>query len=818
MKQKLKLVLPHLIAVAGFYLITMLFFWPTFQGKVIYQGDIVNFAGMSKEIVDFRDKTGEEPLWTNSMFCGMPAYQISVMYDGNLMGYVLKIMRTGIYYAVSPVFMGMLGFYLLMLVLGIHRWISISAAIAFAFSTYFIVILEAGHNSKATAIALMPYVLASIFYAYRINRLYGSVFVATALALEILANHVQMTYYLGIILVLVVLAEGIRSIRDKAIASFIKTSTLLVFATILAVSTNFSNLYNTYEYSKYTIRGKSELTLDKKENQTSGLDKDYITMWSYGISESFTLLIPNFKGGGSGAIGEHKEALKSVPSQYRQQVANMDSYFGDQPFTSGPVYVGAIVCFLFVLGLFVLQGPTKWALVISFLLTLTLSWGKYFMGLTNFFLDYVPMYNKFRAVSSILVDVEFIMPLVAFWTLHQILNKTESLEKLWKPVLYSGAIVGGFCLLSVISPDLVNTFSKTDELEKTTQQYVAYGAGSEQEVKTFLGQMLPYVEEAREAVFTADALRSFFFVFIGFVLLALFVKDKIKANVVMIGIGVLVFLDMWSVNKRYLNEKNYVNKNKMERPVEKTAVDEQILADPDLYYRVYNTTMRPDQDSKTSYYHKSLGGYHAAKLRRYQDMIDYHFNRGNRNVFNMLNTKYYIVKDQNGALSARINPEALGNAWFVHQYKLVQNADSEIMALTAFNPSETAIVDQIFKSQVDKHKFATDSMAKITLTAYKPNQLTYSYESAIPQFTVFSDIYYKDGWNAYLDGQKVNYFRVNYVLRAMIIPSGKHTIEFKFEPETYYMGEKVSFASSSVLILLLLVALGSIGVKWFKTT
>jgi hypothetical protein len=571
MKQKLKSLAPHLIAVVIFYVITMIFFWPTFQGKVIQQGDIVNFMGMSKEIVDFRDKTGEDPLWTNNMFGGMPAYQISVNYGGNLMKHLLNIMRVGIYYAVSSVFIGMLGFYLLMLVFGVHRWISISAAIAFAFSSYFIVILEAGHNSKATAIAFMPYVLASIFYAYRVNRLYGAVFVATALALEILANHVQMTYYLGFILVLVVLAEGILAIREKAIAGFIKTSTLLIFAVLLAGLTNFSNLYNTYEYSKQTIRGKSELTMDKKENQTSGLDKDYITAWSYGISESFTLLIPNYKGGGSGAIGEHKEALKEVPSQYRQQVANMDSYFGDQPFTSGPVYVGAIVCFLFILGFFVLDGASKWALIVAFLLSLFLSWGKYFMSLTDLFLDYAPMYNKFRAVSSILVNVELIMPLMAFWTLHVVLNKTESLEKLWKPILYSGAIVGGFCLLSVMAPDLVNTFSKTDELEKTTQQYVAYGAGSEQEIKTFLGQMLPYVEEAREAVFTADALRSFFFVLFGFVLLALFVKDKVKANVVMIGIGILVFFDMWTVNKRYLNEKNYVNKNKMEKPFEKNS-------------------------------------------------------------------------------------------------------------------------------------------------------------------------------------------------------------------------------------------------------
>lgn len=790
-------------------LIVVLFFLPLFQGKTIFQGDIVNYQGASQEIKEFRDNNHQEPLWTNSMFSGMPAYQISVQYPNNYMQHVLSFLKLGLPHVAANIFLSMLGFYLLGLVLGWGPWISLIGAIAFGFSSYFIIIIEAGHNTKSLAIALFPFILASVYYAYRKNALLGALFFSVSMALEMLANHPQMTYYLGIVMLFVILAEAMIFIKNQQLTSFVKTSSLLLVGLLLAISTNISNLLLTYEYSKHTIRGKSELTLKDNTNQTSGLDKDYATAWSYGIGESFTLLIPNYKGGGSGSIGEHPSALKEVPAQDKQGVSSMDSYFGDQPFTSGPVYVGAIICFLFVLSFFILRGPFYWALIAAFVLSLMLSWGKNFMGLTDFFLDYVPGYNKFRAVASILVNVELIMPLVACMTLAKLLDALEEREKFIKPLMYSLAIVGGFSLLQWLAPDLLNTFEKVDEIEKTVQQYVQYGAGKEEEVRPYIAQLLPSVIDARKAIASSDAIRSFFFVLIAGLALLGYIKKVTTAQVSLGIIGVLTLFDLWSVNKRYLTNENYVAKRKMEVAIEKTPVDEKILADKDLYYRVYNTTVRPDQDSKTSYFHKSLGGYHGAKLRRYQELIDYHFNRGNRAAFNMLNTKYFIFKDAQGNLQAQQNPEALGNAWFVDRYNLVQNPDSEINALYRFNPRKEAVVDQVFSTMLKSFvpDSVVDSAAYIRLTAYAPNKLSYAYQSSKPQLTVFSDVYYKEGWNAYIDGEKSDYFRANYILRAMLLPQGKHVIEFKFEPETYYLGEKISLASSSAILLLLISVL-----------
>lgn len=805
MKEKLKPFIPHLIAGVIFYAMTALFFMPLYQGKRVFQGDIVNFLGASKEVKDFKEAGNPDPLWTNSMFGGMPTYQVGVDYSGNLFTKVIYGLIPLVPYPATGIFLCMLSFYILLNVLQKNQWISVIGAIAFAFSSYFIIIIEAGHNSKLMTISYMPLVLASVIYTYRTNCWTGAVFTALSFALNIVAGHPQMTYYLGIIILFYVIAEAIRHIQEKQIPSFMKASVLLLFAVVLGASTHFSNIYCTYEYTKQTIRGKSELTTQKTENQTTGLDKDYATAWSYGISESLTLLIPNYKGGGSAQIGENKAALKAVPSQFKQGVSSMDAYFGEQPFTSGPVYVGAIICFLFVLSFFVLDGWLKWSMVAAFVLSLMLAWGKHFMSLTDLFLDYVPLYNKFRAVASILVNVELIMPLLAMLALSKVLSNDQERQKYWKPILYSFAITAGFCLITFVLPDVFSSVEKTDELEKTVQQYVQYGAGKEEEVRPYLAQLLPYVEEARKAMVSADALRSFFFILLAFIGLVLWTKKTIQTQVLLGLIGTFTLVDLWSVNKRYLQDENYVAKKKMEFPIEKTAVDEQILRDPSLYYRVYNTTIRPDQDSKTSYFHKSLGGYSAAKLRRYQDLIDYHFNRGNRSVFNMLNAKYYIFKDQQGNIAAQQNPEALGNAWFVSEYRLVQNPDSEITALYNFNPRTTAIVDQVYKPMVESFVAdTTDSLSYIKLTAYAPNQLTYDYQASSTRFTVFSEIYFKDGWNAYIDGVKTPHFRVNYVLRAMMIPSGKHTIEFKFEPDGYYLGEKISLATSSLLIILFL--------------
>lgn len=823
-----KKVLPHVIVIAIFFLLTVIYFKPVvLDGKVIKQGDIVNHKGMSKEASDFREQYKTEPLWTNSMFGGMPAYQINMILKGNYIRYVDNMLKLGLPHPVGHVFLLFLGFYILMLVLKIDPWLGLLGSIAFALSSYFLIVLEAGHNSKAHAVAYMAPVLAGIILTYRGRYLLGGAITALFLALDLYANHVQITYYLFLFLAVYIIAQLYQAVKEKTVLSFVKASVTFAVAAILALGSNANNLMTTAEYTKYTTRGKSELTFNK-ENKTSGLDKDYATQWSYGVGESWTLLIPDYKGGGSGAIGNtNKDALKNVDPNFKEYISQSDQYWGDQPFTSGPVYAGAIIIFLFVLGLFIVEGSFKWVILITTVFALMLSWGKNFMGLTELFLDYVPGYNKFRAVSMILVVVEFTLPLLAVLALDKLLKSKNTFDETVKIPFYSKpltirnvfiisfVLTGGLALLFYIAPGTFTSFYKSGEVNNLREQITK--SGNPQSVAdTFLDNL----EIARMAIFKSDAIRSFFLILLAAVVLWLYFKSKVEKVYILLTLSFFVLVDLWSVDRRYLNKENFTSKEQMNNPFTPTQADLKILEDKDPDYRVLNMAVSTFNDASTSYYHKSIGGYHGAKLKRYQELIDFHIDgnmqaisntlRANPNdsslratlsqqaVLNMLNTRYVIY---NGEAAPIRNRYALGNAWFINKINYVATADSEITALANFNPRTTAVINEKFKTDIGDFNHKYDSTAYIKMLSYKANELTYESNSAVEQLAVFSEIYYKDGWNAYVDGVLTNHVQANYVLRAMKLLAGKHTIVFKFEPSVYAKGEMISRISSGILLL-----------------
>jgi hypothetical protein len=792
-----KSVLPHLLVVVVFMILTIVYFNPLLAGKAISQGDVERFKGMSKEIVDYRTKYDKEPLWTNGMFSGMPAYQISVVYPSNLVRPLIKITSLGIPHPACIIFLCMLGFYLLLLTLKVDKILAAAGAIGFALSSYFIILIEAGHNPKGYAIAYMAPVIMGILMTYRGRMWAGSAILGISLSLELASNHLQITYYLAMLSGVVVLGELVNALIKKQLSNFVKSSGMLLVAAILAVLPNITNLIVTQEYGKYTIRGGSELS-DNKENKTSGLDLDYATQWSYGIGETFTLMIPNFKGGESKAIGDNEKALADVNPEMRQYVGqSTDQYWGDQPFTSGPVYIGALICFLFVLGMLILKDNLKWYLLAASILAIMLSWGKNYMGLTNFFMDYLPGYNKFRAVSMTLVIVEFTMPIIAILGVREIVLNPSILKEKRNSFYIALAATAGLCLLFYIMPTTFQDFFKEGEYENVSAQIKKSGASAEQ-IQQFMGGM----ETARMSIFKADAMRSFWFIILGAGLLFAYSVKAFNKNYLYAGLGLLILIDLWAVDKRYLNEKNFVSKSSMETPYLPSAADEQILKDPDPHYRVMNASLSPFQDASTSYFHKSIGGYHGAKLRRYQDLYERQISKNNMQVLNMLNAKYFIVQNQqSGELMAQRNPGAMGNAWFIKDLKWVANPDSEINALSNFDPASTAIIDQKWEKEVSEKSFSYDSTASISLKSYKADELVYATRASSAQMTVFSEIFYPLGWNVYVDGKLTPHFGVNYVLRAMILPAGQHEVVFKFEPESYYKGEKIAMAGSILLFL-----------------
>jgi len=801
-KESLRSVLPYGVALVAILVIILIYFAPLFQGKRLFQSDIVNFKGASKEIVDFREKNGTEPLWTNSMFSGMPAYQISVVYKGNVLGYLDKIFTLGLPHPANLVFLYFLGFFILLIVLKVDPWLSIAGALAFAFSSYFFIIIEVGHNSKAHAIGYMAPVLAGIILTLRKNYLLGGILTAIFLSLEIKTNHPQITYYLLMIVLLLGIFELISAIRKKQLLPFTGSVGVLIVAAAFAVATNITSLWATWEYGKETIRGKSELTSDLG-NKTSGLDKDYATQWSYGIAETMTLLIPNFHGGGSsGMISENSAIVKAlkennIPQNQIKQFLSYPMpflYWGDQPSTAGPVYVGAIVFFLFVLGLIVVKGPYKWWLLSVTVLSILLSWGHNFMAFTDFFMEYIPGYNKFRAVSMTLVMAELAMPLLGILALKELFSGEEDRKKTFNSLKIAFAITGGIALLFAVIPGLFLSFIGSSD-SMIQQQF------------QFPDWLMQGIRDERARLVRIDAIRSFAFILLAATLIWALLYSKIKPRYAYIILGFLILADMFIVNKRYLNNDSFTEKTKVEKPFPITAADQQILQDKDPNFRVLNLSVSTFNDASTSYYHKSIGGYHGAKLRRYQELIENQISRNNMAVLNMLNTKYVIIPDNQRNPVVQQNYDALGNAWFVKAYELVNNADEEMEAITRFNPADTAIVDIRFKSFLEGFTPMHDSLATIRLISYAPNQLTYESESSSQELAVFSEIYYPKGWKAFIDEKPAGHFRVNYVLRAMIIPPGKHIITFRFEPNVYYTGETVSLISSLILILLV-VAFG----------
>ena len=794
--KKFKKFSPHLIVILLFVGISFAYFSPVLQGRMLDMPDIKHWKGMSKEIADFRKTTGEEALWTNSMFSGMPAYQISAKSNANLIQYVAKTISLGIPRPANLLFLYLLGFYLLLLSLKVDYRVSAVGAIAFAFSSYFFIIIMAGHITKALAIAYVPMVVAAVLYTYRERMLLGGVLTALTVALELYANHFQITYYLVLILLLIGVVQFLKDFKSNNLPDFAKRTGVLLLAALLACGTSITRLSTTMEYGSESTRGKSELTNDLG-NKTSGLDKDYATSWSYGIAESFTLLIPNFYGGSSSnsvlILEDESETLSFLKRFKNKQLANAlaqyksSSYWGNQPFTSGPTYAGSIVIFLFVLGLFFVKSEIRIWLVLATIFSLLLSWGKNFMPLTELFLDYFPGYNKFRAVSMILIIAEFTIPVLGFVALNKFLSNSISLDEKRKPLLFSFYIVGGLSLLFTLMPSLFFDFMSEKDL-----------APLQQGVKTPKG-FLEGLRSDRAELLSVDAFRSFIFIALAFSLMWMFLKNKITSKYVIFIVGVLVLVDMWVVNKRYLNDDNFARKSKVEVPYKATNADQQILRDSDPNFRVFNQSVSTFNDASTSYFHKSIGGYHGAKLKRYQELIDNHISKGNMAVLNMLNTKYFI--NQKGQVQQ--NPRAMGNAWFVNKINLVENADAEISALDGFNPLNTAIVDSKFSEQII---FGLDNTgSSIILSEYKPNYLKYNSSTTKKSIAIFSEIYYAKGWNAYINGELKPYFRANYVLRGMQIPAGNHVIEFKFEPYSYYLSERIALVSSIILILLIVL-------------
>jgi hypothetical protein len=831
-----KSLLPIITGVVIFIVLTFGYFTPLMKGKVIVQSDMVQNKGMSKEIIDHRAKYDEEPLWTNSMFGGMPSYQIAITYPSNLVVPIRNFFMFGFPTPANMVFSYMLGFFILLLVLKVDKWLSIVGAIGFGFSAFFFLIIDAGHNTQAFAIAYMAPVFAGVILVCRGKYLLGGALTALFFSLELVCNHPQIAYYLILFMFIYVAFEWFARFKQKQYKDILKGFAVFAIAGILAVGVNVSNLWNTYDYSKSTIRGPSELTTDKQagtQNQTSGLDKDYATQWSLGKSETLTLMIPGFKGRSSSlAIGENKNALKDVDPQMRENIANFRQYWGDQPFTDSP-YAGAIIVFLFVLGLFIIQGRIKWALLGATILSVMLAWGHNMMWLTSLFLDYFPGYNKFRAVTMILVIAELCIPLLAILAVDKILKTPDIFKQKFKlffggkeisfqnAFIVSFAFTGGLSLLYYLMPTTLTDFTWIQDQQYYDQ--IAKSNGPE-----IAQKFLDNVEIARVALFKSEAIRSFLFISVAAVFVWLFVKSKINKFILIPVLGILILFDLAMVDKTYLNDKKFTGKKEAVNPFPITEADKAVLEDKDPNYRVLDITDQangPFNSARASYYHKSIGGYHAAKLRRYQELIEAHIGKemqsliatlsanptdsairasfAQQGVLNMLNMKYLIY---NPAAAPLQNRYALGNAWFVNEVKMVKNADEELKMVGEINTATTVVVDERYQSQLEGFNSKPDPAAIIKLVNYKANHLTYESNTAAEQLAVFSEIYYKD-WNAYIDGEQKPYFSADWVLRAMRVPAGKHTIEFKFEPQKYYLGEKISLISCLVLFLFIGVSL-----------
>lgn len=835
----MKKLLPDLIAILAFVLLSFAYFFPAdIENRILFQHDTAAGAGAGQEVKEYYEQTGERSRWTNSLFGGMPMYQIAPSYDSTKsLQWVQKAYQLFLPDYVCLTFMLMLGFYILLRVFGIPVWLAGLGGIMWAFSSYFFILISAGHIWKFITLAYVPPTIAGIVLAYRGKLLWGGILTALFVALQITSNHVQMSYYFFFVILFFVGAYFEKAWRTKTLPQFFKASAVLIVAALVGIAANVSNLYHTYAYSKETMRGKSELvqTGDAAKQTSSGLDRDYITQWSYGIDETLTLLVPNFKGGASAALSQSETAMSKANPMYSSLYGSLTQYFGTQPMTSGPVYVGAFVLFLFVLGCFIVKGPLKWALIGATFFSIVLSWGKNFMPLTDFFIDYVPLYNKFRAVSSILVIAEFTIPLLAIFALKRLLEEPEILKQEKKPLGISLLLTAGIALLLAVAPGSIGS----GYVPAQEAQMLQNAVNQQMIPANELSGILANLGEMRAELVSSDALRSFIIIGIGCSLLWLYASGKLRSSLTIAGITILCLADMWGVNKRYLNDAQFVPHSIRTETFTKTNTDELILQDTSLDYRVLNFATSTFDDNNTSYWHKSVGGYHPAKLRRYQEMIEHHISpemqaaykaiataggemdsvdANKFRVLNMLNTKYFIFPaGQQRQTVPILNPHAYGNAWFVNKVQYVNNANEEIDALDSIIPTETAVVDarfkDVLKGTTESYK---DSLSSIRLTSYAPNRLTYETNNAQDGIAVFSEIYYPDGWHVTIDGQPAELARADYILRTMHVPAGQHTIEMRFDPTSLHVTEGIAYGALALLVIGIIVAVLTAKRKYVK--
>ena len=804
------------VVVALFAAISFAYFVPAdIDGRILYQHDASAGRGLGHELQTYYEQTGEHTRWSNSAFSGMPTYQTAPSYKStDVLSKIMQVYHLGLPDNVWYVFAYLLGFYILLRAFNFRKELAALGSIIWAFSSYFFIIIAAGHIWKVWALAYLPPMIAGVVLAYRGKYLWGLLVTALFTAFEVKANHVQMTYYYLFVVFFMVIAYLVEAIKQKKFAHFAKATGVCVAGAALGILINSSNLYHTWEYGKESMRGKSELVKKNSANQTnSGLERDYITQWSYGIGETWTLLIPNAKGGASVPLASNEIAMKKADPQFMQVYEQLGQYWGNQPGTSGPVYVGAFVLMLFILGLFIVKTPMKWALLAATILSILLSWGRNFMPLTDFFIDYVPMYAKFRTVASILVIAEFTIPLLAVMALKTFIEEKEALKQNMKYVYISFGLTAGVALLFAIAPSLFfSSFISDAEMQALKNIPAEY-----------LSPLMTNLTQMREAMFSADCYRTVFIIVIGTALLVLYRYNKLKANVMVVIIAALCLVDMWMVNKRYLNDAMFVERSVRDNEPEMSNTDKIILQDKSLDYRVLNLASNTFNENETSYFHKSIGGYHPAKLRRYQEMIEHYIapemqktmqaimtaggdmskvdGRSIYPILNMLNTKYFILPLQGNQTAPVMNPYTYGNAWFVDKVTYVNNANEEIDKVGKIDLRHEAVADKQFETTL-KASNAQGNVSHVELVSYAPNKLKYNVSSEKGGVVVFSEIYYP-GWTATIDGQKADLGRVNYILRALNVEKGKHTIELTFDPQSVHTTETIATVSFAVLLILI---------------
>ncbi|TYR36820.1 YfhO family protein [Sphingobacterium phlebotomi] len=811
MKQWFKENSTHLIILAIFIALVFFYFSPIFGGKMLVQSDVVQAVGSQKELFDYKAKDGRAPNWTNSMFGGMPTYQIWYEHANNITSYINKGINAIFPAPTDIVLLYLLGGYFLFSVLRIKPWLAAVGAVALAFTSYNFIYIEAGHLNKAYAIAYLPPIIGAILLCYRGSRLWGPVLLTLFLALEIRSNHIQMTYYLFIALLVLVGFELYYTIRNKQWKPFLQASALQVGAVLVAVLVNASVLFPTYEYSQLTIRGKANIQkVDDNSGKSAGLDKQYAYEWSQGVGENITFLIPNAYGGRTGGVLDGKsEVVKTmtglgVPEMQATQFANqLPTYWGEKMFTSGPWYFGAAVIFLFILGLVIVKDKIKWWILTATILTILLAFGRHFPLISDLFFDYFPMYNKFRAVESILVIPAILIPILAILAVNELFTRADQISNLDKKVLYTFIGVGGVCLLIAFMPSLFLDFRNSQHQQLVSSLEQAFGD------KNAAGQVAAALVKDRASLATADAYRSFFIVLLAFGLVWFYIKKKLSMPLFVGILGIVILADLWSVDKRYLNNDSFVDERTSNTRIPEREVDQLIRLDKDLSYRVLDLTANPFSDARTSFYHKSLGGYHAAKLMRFQEVLEHQFNGAvNEDVLDMFNVRYLITQNrENNAEQIKRRSTAAGNAWFVDRVTFVNSNAQEMQAISSFDPQKEAFVHEEFKNVLNTARLGKSENAEIKLVSYHPDTLKYEYTSPTDAFAVFSEVFYDKGWKAYIDGEEVPIVRADYILRALQVPGGNHTIDFIFAPKTMQISNVVSLIASIILVLGLCLAI-----------